>query len=309
MSRTKNQARKPAKTSVKTHAPKKTSNKQWWRYIPSFIVTFALLIATTIGGNVLNGISTIGGFILFVSCLCIIFGYWTWVFIGWLRGRGGVAFTTIRIISTAVIIFVLIFSAPYYINIFIKNQGSIEMPTFRDNSTQVLVKYGSGRQAFWTQITVGELEQEGGQVPLKIDGYDVFKIHIDQNKLYIDTSLFAGIKSQSNHIFYPPVVITNNEISEKPDGWKIYENNMNLEIDNENGIPVLIMEYKNPYSIIISGLFVTPMGICKVDNENGSGYVLGDTLTQLGGYKVDNLFIHSIFDLFRRERTYNLANF
>ncbi len=197
------------------------------------------------------------------------------------------------------IVIATVLTAPYYISYFIKNQGTIEMPTFVDDSTQIQVHYGSAKQAFWTQTTIGKLKQEGSQSPLKINGQSVFTVHVHENRLYVDTMLFAGYGN-------PPVVIKDNAFSRKPEGWKIYQNSMALEIDNENNIPVLVLEYKSPYSIIISGLFVSPWGIVKVNNEAGSGYVIGDTLAELRTYKVDRLFIHSIFDLFKSERTYTL---
>ncbi|MFH1087351.1 MAG: hypothetical protein V1737_02040, partial [Chloroflexota bacterium] len=97
----------------------------------------------------------------------------------------------------------------------------------------------------------------------------------------------------------------NNAFNRRPAGWKVYQNNTNLEIQNQDGIPVLLLQYKSPYTIIISGLFVTPMGICKVNNETGI-YMLGDSLAELGTYRVDRVFVHSIFDLFKSERTYIL---
>lgn len=181
------------------------------------------------------------------------------------------------------------------------------MPTFLDASTPIFVHYGTrANDYFYTNTTIEELKQEGGQVSLKINDQNIFFVHIEDNKLYIDTLLFAGFENQNQHIFSPPVVIQNNVFSKAPDGWKIYQNNMNLEIDNQDGIPVLIMEYKSPYSITISGLFATPFGICKVDNDPENIYKFGDTLSELGIYKVDRVFIHSIFDLFRSERTYIL---
>jgi hypothetical protein len=204
-------------------------------------------------------------------------------------------------------ILVFVFISPSFIGYFVKPQGGIEMSTFVDASTPITVYYGNRDQpVLYTKTTVGELEQGGEQVALKINGQPIFVVHIEDNKLYVDTLLFAGFEDQSQHIFSPPVVIHNNHIfGEKPDGWKTNQNKMNLEIDNGDGIPVLIMEYKSPYSIIISGLFVTPLGICKVSNE-GAIYELGDTLSGLGTYKIDRVFIHSIFDLFRSERTYIL---
>ena len=142
-------------------------------------------------------------------------------------------------------------------------------------------------------------------MPFSVNGQDIFTLHVEQNKLYIDSMVFAGIQDPSRHIFNPPVIIKNNAFSRTPDGWKVLQNNMNLEIQNQDGIPVLLMEYNNPYRITISGLFVSPMGIVKVNNETGI-YMMGDTLTELGDYRVNRIFIRSFFDIFKRERAYNL---
>jgi len=296
--------------TIPNQATKATPNKgdkskTWKGNIWPFIVSIAIFIASYYGGNVLNGISPVGAFILFILCLCIIFGYWTWVFTNWAKEWRPFGTRTRRVIIVGIIVFTIILTSPYYIDSFIKNQGTIGMPTFINDSTQIFVHYGTrANDYFYTKTTIGELKQEGGQIPLKINGQNVFEVHIEQNKLFIDTSLFAGIENQNQHIYSSPVVIKNNAYSREPDGWKIYQNSMNLEIDNQDGIPVLLMEYKSPYSITISGLFVTPMGICKVDNSEGNIFLLGDTLPELGTYKVDRVFIHSVFDLFGSERTY-----
>ena len=258
----------------------------------------------------LTNLSFTWGYVLFLLVNGAVLGWAIWVSADWVcRKLHRTKFTKqLKIISVLIAILVFVFISPSFIGYFVKPQGGIEMPTFVDASTPITVYYGNRDQpVFYTKTTVGELEQGGEQVALKINGQPIFVVHIEDNKLYVDALVFAGVENQNERIFSPPVVIHNNHIfGEKPDGWKTYQNNMNLEIDNEDGMPVLIMEYKSPYSIIISGLFVTPLGICKVSNE-GAIYELGDTLQELGTYKVDRVFIHSFFDLFRAERTYVLG--
>ena len=65
------------------------------------------------------------------------------------------------------------------------------------------------------------------------------------------------------------------------------------------------MQYESPHRITISGLFVTPMDMCKVNNETGI-FMLGDTLSELGIYRAGVGLPRSFFDLFRREGEYIL---
>jgi hypothetical protein len=291
----------PSKASFRIE----TSRKAWWESrLLSQVFPLAFLIASSFGANMLNDISPILGYLLLVTSFSIVFGHWTWKIVGWV-GKYSKKSHLIQILLTSLVVLTTFITSPYYKDFFIKSTSSIEMPTFVNDSTQILVHYGSGEQAFWTQTTIGELKK-GKQVPLRINDKEIFVVHVEQNKLYIDTMLFAGFHNQSQHIFSKPVEIRNNAFSRQPEGWKIYQNNMNLEIVNEAGIPVLLMQYESPYNITISGLFVTPMGICKVDNHDGAGYVLGDSLSELGEYRVNRVFIHSIIDLFRSERTYVL---
>jgi len=287
--------------TIPNQATKATPNKgdkskTWKGNTWAAIISVAGMVVTTIVGNMLNNISPMWGYILFVSSLCIFSGYWAWKIIGWI-GKRYHKIHLVRILTTILVVIIIFVTSPYYKDYFIRSNSSIEMPTFVDDSTQILVHYGTrANDYFWTQTTIGELKQEP-QVALSINGQPIFTVHIEQNKLYIDTVVFAGYENQ-------PVVIKNNAFSGKPNGWKVHQNSTALEILNENNIPVLILEYKSPYEITVSGLFVTPMGICKVDNAEGNIFLLGDTLSELGTYKVDRIFIHSILDLFRSERTY-----
>jgi len=290
------------KRRKETKRPRTTS--KWTLLIFPAILSIAFFIFSNYGASMLTNVSPTWGYILFLSSTSIVLGWWMWKVIGWILRKKRFV-NHIRAINVCFVVLVIMVTSPYYIDYFVKAQGSIEMPTFIDDSTQILVHYGNRENDwFYTRTTVGELKQKP-EVPFSINGQNIFTVHIEQRRLYIDTLLFAGIENQEQHIFSPPVVIRDNAFSSKPDGWKVYQNNMNLEIVNQDGIPVLLMEYKSPYTIIISGLFVTPMGICKVNNETGI-YMLGDTLSELGIYKVDRVFIHSIFDLFKSERTYIL---
>ncbi len=284
---------------------------QWKHYLWPITLSIAVFIVSTYGGNMLNDISPLAGFILFISCLCIILGYWTWVLSNKARKWRPFGTTLCREISVALVVFAVVFTSPYYVDHFIKSQGGIEMPTFVDDSTQILVYYGNRpNPVIHTRTTIGELKrnpQTAFRISVGNNNQTIFYVHIEGNRLYVDTSLFAGIIDAKRHIFFPPVVIKNNAFSRSPSGWKIYQNSRALEIINENGVPVLVLEYKSPYEIVIAGLFVTPMGICKVDNTiEHAIFQLGDTLSELGTYKVTRVFVHSFLDLFKSERTYIL---
>jgi len=102
------------------------------------------------------------------------------------------------------------------------------------------------------------------------------------------------------------VTITNNAFDWQPNGWRILNSSKAFEVINANSIPVLIVEYKNPYEITISGLFLTSFGILKVDNSFDTIFEFGDSPFELGTYTVDTIKPHSVFDLFRNEKTYIL---
>jgi len=286
-------------------AKHRRTTSKWTPLILPATLSIAFFIFSNYGASMLTNVSPTWGYILFLSSTSIVLGWWVWKVIGWTLRKN--RFTThIKAISVCFVVLAIMITSPYYIGHFVKAQGSIEMPTFIDDSAKIKVHYGNKTNEFmWAQKSIGELKQEP-MTAFGINNQDIFYIHIEGNKLYVDTSLFAGIENQSQHVFSPPVVITNNAFSRRPDGWKIEQSNTALEISNENDIPVLILKYDSPYEITIWGLFITPMGICKVDNSEGTVFLLGDTLSELGTYKVDRIFIHSIFDLFKSERTYIL---
>lgn len=257
--------------------------------------------------------SFIGGYVLFLLSNGLLLGLVIYLSVRWLCRKYHFAKSTkwIGLASAfvAFLVFMTFLSVPLFSTYFATSQDGIDMPTFVDASTPISVHYGTrANDYFYTKTTIGELTQEGVQIPLRINGQSIFVVYIEDNKLYVDTSwIFAGFEDESQHIFSPPVVIQKNMIINKPDGWERYKNKMSLEIDNQDGIPVFFMEYKSPYSITISGLFITAWGICKVDNDPENIYKFGDTLSELGTYKVDRVFIHNFWDLFRPERTYILG--
>ncbi len=235
----------------------------------------------------------------------------------------------------------IIFTSPYYKDSLLPNNGSIELGPFGNDSAKVSIHYGKRtNDFFFTQETVGKLKQKPISV-LNIDGQDILYVHIENDKLFVDAMVFAGygdaiaIKTFTDitlemsfsipiidniDISVPlidqepslgiknglaqPVIIKNSDYSKKPNGWRIQRSDTALEITNENNIPVLVLEYRSPYEITISGLFVTNIGILKVDNSEGAIFKIANSLSEFGTYKVDRIFINSIFDLFSSERTY-----
>lgn len=292
---TNRQANEGIKNNQDVRGNGNNTNTSWRRYILPSVLTVAYFVIPHYIEDILNGIPHYWAFVTFTLSSCVITGYWTWLLTNWLR-RGFPFRATIRLISTVTVMATAFVTSPYYVYHFISSQGSIEMPTFSDDSQQVLVRYGIGKKPMWTQTTIGELKQKP-QPSLSINNQPVFYVHIENNKLFIDTAVFAGTGK-------PPILIKNNAFSSKPEGWDIYQNNMALEILNEYDLPVLVLEYRSQYEIAIAGLFSTPSGICKVNNGDGDVFVLGDTLPELGEYKVNRVFIRSILDLFRSERTF-----
>jgi len=275
-------------------------------------ISTATLIVTTVAGNILNDISPFWAFVLVVTSLCVFLSYWAWVVSGHVIKWRPFSTTILRILLLLFIVFITLITPQLYISYLIRDRGSIEIPPYTPDSTKINVYYGNrDKPVLYNPTTIGELKEKP-IVSFAINGQAVFTIHLlQQREVAIDTILFTGILDENKHIFSRPVTVKDNAPDWKPAGWKIHKSFTSYEIDNENGVPVLIMEYKeseDQYSIIISGLFVTPQGICKVHNEESDAiFQLGDNFNQLGSvYKVDRISIRSISDLFDNERTYDL---
>jgi len=137
----------------------------------------------------------------------------------------------------------------------------------------------------------------------------VFELKMDSIESGKITASILGQPTMiKNKALAQPVTITNSALSREVEGWKIWKSSVGFEVTNENNIPVLVVEYKSPYSLTISGLFATPMGILKVDNSKDTIFSFGDSPFELGTYRVDRIRMYSVFDLFRPERTYILSD-
>jgi len=108
-------------------------------------------------------------------------------------------------------------------------------------------------------------------------------------------------------ILAPPIAILDNDYDKLPIGWNHQYSAKRRVITNEYGIPVYVLQYKNPYEITISGLFFTEFGLLKVDNSQDVTFSFGSNLSDLGEYKVDNIFVNSFLDFFISEKSYDLS--
>lgn len=306
---------KPVRSPVVPETPRTRNNSEM--SLRNIGISTATLIVTTVGGNMLNDVSPFWAFILVVTSLCVFLSYWMWVISGRIVKWKSYGTTILRIWLVLFIVFIILITPPLYINYLIRDQGSIDIPPYTPDSTKINVYYGNREKpVLYNPTTIGKLKKEP-IVSFAINGQSVFTIHLlQQREIAIDTILFTGILDENRHIFSKPVILKDNSPDWIPAGWNIYKSDTTYEIDNENGVPVLIMEYKkthdeeskDQYSVIISGLFITRMGICKVHNlESDAIYQLGDNFNQLGReYVVDRISIRSISDLFNNERTYDL---
>lgn len=289
--------------------------KRWHQHLFPKAATITVFLFENIwGAAILENMSPVAAYLVFIFVNSAIVGFWVWKFIDWIWGKRKFhSWVTIGVVSIA--IFTFLITSPNYISLAIRPKVSIEIEPYTPASTEVTVHYGTRDNDYaYTKTTVGELQQTS-QVALKINGVPIFTVHILDREVCVDTSVFTGIENQEQHIFSQPVVITNNTPDRIPEGWELIKNGTTFEFDNQDGIPVLLMEYKKPNSITISGLFVTPLGICKVDNDPGNIYKFGDTLAELGTYRVDKVFFvdspffNQIYDLFRSERIYDLSQY
>ncbi|MFC2069935.1 hypothetical protein ACFLTB_02020 [Chloroflexota bacterium] len=135
-----------------------------------------------------------------------------------------------------------------------------------------------------------------------------FEFRVDPST---DGTITATILGQpiilSNPLLSNSVNFTNNALSRKIDGWDIRPSRIGYEVLNEENIPVLVIKYENPYQITISGLFLTPLGVMKVDNNDDVIFEFANSPSELGLYTVDIVKPHTVFDVFNKEKTYNLA--
>jgi len=114
------------------------SQETWKQQIVPAIVSGAYLVVSTYITNVLNGISTLWGYVWFVSSLCVFLGYWIWRIVGRLfkhyhRVR------LIQVLSMIIVVVLISVASPFYVDAFVKDQGSIEFPTFVDESTRCIL--------------------------------------------------------------------------------------------------------------------------------------------------------------------------
>jgi hypothetical protein len=303
------QERRPANMSSQSNKESDRKRRQIM-----LLLSICLFVAENLWGTTMVAhLSLRWNCILFLLCNTVIIGWWVWLLVDRIYKKRFHAKMIKLAISFIPIALVLFITFPYYVDLLPKPQGTIQIPPYTPDSTQVIVSYGnrhvkSDYQTGDAITTIGELKQKPF-VSLAINGRNIFSIHInEQREVSIDTMLFTGFYNESEHIFTRPVIVTDTAPDYLPNGWHIYQYPDSVEIDNQDGIPVLLMEYRKPYRIYISGLFVTPMGVCKVDNEPNELYILGDNMTQLGTtYIVDQVTIHSIPDLFRLEHVYDLS--
>jgi len=116
----------------------------------------------------------------------------------------------------------------------------------------------------------------------------------------------ATVQKIVDAILNEPVLFRGNWVQERPAVWKKYERANAIEIRNEYNIPVFVLEYKNPYEITVSGLFISSFGIVKIDNDDDITFHFSSNLLDIGTYTVDNIFIHNISDYFVSEKSYVL---
>ncbi len=275
----------------------------WGKHISPNIYSTEVFIVTTIGGNALNNISSIWAFIVFIAGVCYLFSSilpkYIWSGINKLSLKYTVVKdfkfkeNAVKKISVFTLIVIILSTSQFYVDLFIKNQGTMKLPTSYSYNDVITVHFG--KSVLVNHRTIGQLSQKPSS-PLQVYGYDFFTIHIENEQIYVDTALYAGDNKT-------PVLVKNNKLIGNPNTWDINPTNTTIEVLNENKVPVLLVEYTSAFELTIWGLFDTPYGICRVDNH--SFIPTMPTLHELGEYKVKKLHIRNIIDLIWRERTYH----
>jgi hypothetical protein len=183
------------------------------------------------------------------------------------------------------------------------------------NDENIFTIHTDGRQIIIDAVLFAGYENRVVPEYTTIGSVENFSIEISG---YFDTGPSAvgrsfNQKPQSvivkNKALADPVIIKNNGITNNPGNkWRINHSEIGFEVLNECNIPVLVLEYKKPFEITISGLFLTSLGILKVDNSEDVIFKLADCPFELGTYKVDRIRPHTVFDFFTSDRTYILSD-
>jgi hypothetical protein len=166
-------------------------------YIWPIIICICITIITTYGGNILNNILSPSGYFVFIFSICIVLGYWTWRIVNSHKLQKTPIFRgiSVRIISVASIIFIIIISSQYWMGFFIKDEGNNKMPDLANASTDVTVILGkeggmycrlsdfdNNSFPFSNTIVFGSKEKD----------YKPFNIYRDNDQILINTQLYNG---------------------------------------------------------------------------------------------------------------------
>ena len=139
------------------------------------------------------------------------------------------------------------------------------LPTFADainNNLEPVFSLGTSGMSF-----------SNVKVPIKIGGFEPFKPHIENGKLFVDVEIYSKTG-------FPPIKIINNKLYNLPTDWDRNSNDIALEIVNENLQPMYQLVYEKPFNLNIKGVFPNPSGAIIADDIRGVSFISYDRLQQ-----------------------------
>lgn len=150
------------------------------------------------------------------------------------------------------------------------------LPTFTDaisNNLEPVFSLGTSGMSFSNVNT-----------PISIDGFEPFKPHIENGKLFVDVEIYSKTG-------FPPIKIIKNELYNLPENWDRNSNDIALEIVNENLQPMYQLVYEKPFNINIKGVFPSPSGVIIADDRRGVDFVSYALLQKLPvNFKLKRIF-------------------
>jgi hypothetical protein len=229
--------------------------------------------------------------------------YLVWLLIPKVAGLTILSPITIRRVRIFLAIFVVLIvnlASPLFIGYLLPEQGMMQMPLFRADSDIISVVFGRGPNGKTFQIPLGTLRHSKTPYPiLTVNNNTVFSLEIrNDGILCVNANVFVGLGKK-------PVVITDNTPDDMPRSWAIERSNKAFEMLNEKNIPVLVMEYQSPYTIIVEGIFdAGAAGPLLIDDIVGWKVLSEQGFPPI--YTVKRVFVRTWLDVFLSSRQFSM---
>jgi hypothetical protein len=131
-------------------------------------------------------------------------------------------------------------------------------PRFTENKRLYTVIAGGSKMSLYRENL-----KLGPRSLFNANGMRPFAVHLsDDNKLVVDASLYAGPDR-------PAVLLVDNDLSHRPEGWDWNHDERAAEVVDETGAVVFHIEYQDDNTAVIKGRFVAG-GMLMVCDDTGA---------------------------------------